>query len=507
MSVIDDNEYKVKKGDTWYKIARENGLSVEQLQAMNQDLDADQPLKIGETITLPSDGYDYTAQKGDTLTKIAEENGVRVQALFEANPKISKSGAISIGQKISIPSQYYAYTVKPGDTLHGIARDQSGGDINVNLLRRANPELSENGALSVGQKLRIPTGYYMHTMRSGETLYALQRQYGVSVEEFHDANPGLDQNNISVNQRIRIPSPSVQLASIIRPKPDAAPVVKKTKPAVKAKGATTKSFNKAGGLQAYNISSKATKKAWAEAKRGITHAPVSSGSNAKPLIVIDLGHGSKSKGGAHDQGAVSRDGTLTEAEIVDAVGSSLAKQLSDKGYQVAFTRNPGEVFLYEGGKGARLNRRAIYAVNLERELKSPYTVFVSLHVNSAAGNAGRGYEVKTPRARDNKRLNNNSEKLGKYVSTGMGRYHPSISRGVDEQSLGMFRKFGTQSYGNDAAILVELDFINNKAGQSRLENMKEKPYNIAAGIKHGIEQYVQEKSPGLKLDSSPQFKG
>jgi len=263
----------------------------------------------------------------------------------------------------------------------------------------------------------------------------------------------------------------------------------------------TESFNaKAGELQAYNIPQSSIREAWAETLKGITHAPVKANPFAKPLIVIDLGHGSKDGAGHHDHGAVSKDGTLTEAEIVSAVGSSLAKQLSDGGYQVAFTRNPGEVYLYEGDKGARLTKRAMYSVNLERELKAPYTVFVSLHVNSAAGDAGRGYEVCIPRAKEGKAFNENSKTLGDFMEKGMGRHHESVSRGVKEQSLGMFRTLSKHYHGADTAVLCELDFVNNKAGQERLESMKEQPYNIAAGLKWGIDQYVDNKSPDLAMN-------
>lgn len=498
MGDIEDNEYKVKKGDNLTKIARDNGLSVKQLLAMNPDLSKDKPLKIGETITLPSDGYYYIAQKGDTLTDIAKQNGVRVQALFAANPKISKSGAINVGQKISVPAQYYTYTVRKGDNLNKISNEQAGGDVSVNGLRRANPEINSRGVISVGQKIRVPTGYYIHTIKPGDTFYSVGKQYNVGVEEVREANSGVDQNNLKINQKIRIPSPSVQLATIINDTSN------ETKPDVKAIGATTKSFNKAGELQAYNISSKQTKKAWAETLRGVTYKPVKSEAGAKPLIVIDLGHGSKSHGGAYDQGAVSRDGTLTESEVVDAVGRSLAKQLDNKGYRVAFTRNPGEVFLYKGGKGARLEKRAMYAVNLERELKAPYTVFVSLHVNSAAGNAGRGYEIKTPRKSDSSVLYKNSTNLGTKVAAAMKKYHKSVFRKVAPQNLQMFREIAERgAYGGDAAILLELDFLNNNSGQGRLESMKDRPYNIAAGIRQGIESYVGQKSPNLTFEHGP----
>jgi membrane-bound lytic murein transglycosylase D len=48
--------------------------------------------------------------------------------------------------------------------------------------------------------------YYFHTIRSGDTLSALSRHYGVSVELIQGANPGIQPRFLKLGQRIMIPA-------------------------------------------------------------------------------------------------------------------------------------------------------------------------------------------------------------------------------------------------------------------------------------------------------------
>ena len=106
--------YTVQKGDTLYKIASANGVSVAELKAWN-NLNTDiifvnQSLKLAATTsstqtTAPTtsepeaSGNTYTVQKGDTLYSIAKKKGVSLAALIEANDMTSN--VIYVGQVIT----------------------------------------------------------------------------------------------------------------------------------------------------------------------------------------------------------------------------------------------------------------------------------------------------------------------------------------------------------------------------------------------------------------------
>ena len=46
---------------------------------------------------------DYKVKKGDNLTKIAREKGVSLQELIDANPQVKDPNLIITGEKLNIP--------------------------------------------------------------------------------------------------------------------------------------------------------------------------------------------------------------------------------------------------------------------------------------------------------------------------------------------------------------------------------------------------------------------
>jgi LysM repeat protein len=114
-------------------------------------------------------GTEYVVIKGDSLWKIAKKNGVTLKALEEANPGVD-AAKLKVGQKLVIPAASNApeattgmtgstgagggeeiYIVKSGDTLSKIARRYG---TTVKAIE------SENGLsttrIKVGEKLKIP---------------------------------------------------------------------------------------------------------------------------------------------------------------------------------------------------------------------------------------------------------------------------------------------------------------------------------------------------------------
>ena len=106
--------YTVQKGDTLYKIANANGVSLAELKTWNslgtdiifvgQSLKLAAPTTSAQT-TAPTanapaaSANTYTVQKGDTLYSIAKKKGVSLAALIEAND--ITSNIIYVGQVIS----------------------------------------------------------------------------------------------------------------------------------------------------------------------------------------------------------------------------------------------------------------------------------------------------------------------------------------------------------------------------------------------------------------------
>ena len=210
--VSGSNYYVVKKGDSLWSIAREYGLSVAELKALNNI--SSNTLHIGDTLLVSSvnstdnnisDEY-YTVKSGDTLWGIARKYNMSVNDLKSLNNLSSNN--LSIGQKLIVSkASSNDYTVVAGDTLWGIARKFN---VSVDDLKSLN-NLTSN-SLSIGMVLKIPpysnkkneeTNVYV--VKSGDSLWSIARKFNSTVDEIKRLN-SLQSNILSIGQRLVVPS-------------------------------------------------------------------------------------------------------------------------------------------------------------------------------------------------------------------------------------------------------------------------------------------------------------
>ena len=206
------NYYTVQKGDTLYGIANKYGISVDELKAANNL--SSNTLTIGKVLLIPEveepetpDENIYTVKSGDTLYSIANKYGMTVDELKALNNLTSNT--LSIGQKLVISEGNAAtldtYMVKSGDTLYSIANKFG---LTVNELKSLNNLTSD--LLSIGQVLNvsnssIPTPSNTYTVKSGYSLYSIAKQYGVTVDALKSAN-GKTSNLLSIGEVLVIPT-------------------------------------------------------------------------------------------------------------------------------------------------------------------------------------------------------------------------------------------------------------------------------------------------------------
>ena len=210
------NYYTVKKGDTLYGIAKEYGISVDELKRVNNL--TSNTLSIGEVLVIPEveepetpNENIYIVQSGDTLYSIANKYGMTVDELKALNNLTSNT--LSIGQKLVVSEGNAAtldtYTVKAGDTLYSIANKYG---LTVNELKQLNQLTSD--VLSIGQVLNVsnsstpttptnPSNTY--TVKSGDSLYSIARKYGITVDALKNAN-GKTSNLLSIGEVLVIPT-------------------------------------------------------------------------------------------------------------------------------------------------------------------------------------------------------------------------------------------------------------------------------------------------------------
>jgi len=107
------------------------------------------------------------------------------------------------------------HTVQSGQTLSAIAQKYG---VSQKAIQTAN-SLSNAHKLKLGQKLRIPTakpallktasktaGPGRYAVRNGDHDVAISRRYGISVNELHRLNPGVNWRALQIGQTLRVPS-------------------------------------------------------------------------------------------------------------------------------------------------------------------------------------------------------------------------------------------------------------------------------------------------------------
>ena len=202
--------YIIKSGDSLWSIARKFDVSVEELKAANNLssnlISVNQVLRIPVTSKQPMIGEysTYTVKSGDTLYEIAISNNTTVDRLIEYNNL--SSSIISPGQMILIPTSakvededYITYIVRAGDNLYAISRNYG---LTVDELMKFN-NLNTN-ILNVGQTLKIPVSdTNSYVVKSGDSLYSIARRYNTTVDALKQKN-NLNSNTISIGQILKI---------------------------------------------------------------------------------------------------------------------------------------------------------------------------------------------------------------------------------------------------------------------------------------------------------------
>lgn len=173
--------------------------------------------------------YVYKAKKGDSLFGIARMFKWDDRKLQEFNP--SAVSPLQKGMKIYYPANVETnvnrpqkpavqlpevgevrHTVKRGETVYALSNMYG---VPVDQIYKLNPD-SRNG-IKAGESLLIRSAdsnlvshkndkpvYY--TVKQGDTLYGISKEYGVSVASIMKSNPGIGESNFKAGANIKIPA-------------------------------------------------------------------------------------------------------------------------------------------------------------------------------------------------------------------------------------------------------------------------------------------------------------
>ncbi len=279
-------------------------------------------------------------------------------------------------------------------------------------------------------------------------------------------------------------------------------------------------------------------KIWQSVDTGKLDLSLKQAVNSKGLIVIDLGHGvekykedkdrnfiiDKETGEREtivDAGRASADGSLYETGVSDPVGVKLARQATAAGYDVIFTRNPGEIFRYNSSHYLGPDRnidhvtaRAVFGHVAPDALGYSNSFFISLHAN-AGHHTAKGPETFAG-AKDNNNgkvdigHNPASEHSASFASSLLGELNSetSFQRTMHSSDADMITHYEelTERLGKDprhyVGALVELGFLTNDEDLERLKKMRDDPEDTARRILDGTEVYHYGEGVFNPLDIS-----
>ena len=200
--------YKVKEGDSLWKISSIYNTSVDTLKKINNldttNLTINQQLFVPKTKeTSVNSEKTYIVQKNDTLYDIADKNGITIEELKEANNIDDE--VLSIGDVLIIPQSSTGeinYIVQKGDNLYSIANKYG---VSIDDIKELN-NLSSI-ILSIGQVLKIPgsTNYSSYIVKKGDSLWKIANTFGTTVNKLMTIN-NLSTSNLSVGMSLLIPS-------------------------------------------------------------------------------------------------------------------------------------------------------------------------------------------------------------------------------------------------------------------------------------------------------------
>ena len=170
--------YKVKTKETIFGIAKKFNVTQDELKqynpSINNGLKKDFVLllpvslidsrKINNSTIQQSNPFVHIVKKGETLYGLSKTYGVSQEDIIANNPQVR--AGLKLGQEIVIPQ----------------------------------PSVKE----SANEQLNMEGNVLYHTIKQGETLYRLSKNYNISIENILKLNPGVSPENFKIGTVIKI---------------------------------------------------------------------------------------------------------------------------------------------------------------------------------------------------------------------------------------------------------------------------------------------------------------
>ncbi|WP_268123377.1 LysM peptidoglycan-binding domain-containing protein [Roseivirga pacifica] len=218
----------VQPGETLWEISQDYGIKLKKLLRKNRMREVEQ-LKVGRVLWLrfirPAHvPIEYSNVIVETKKPAAEDRLLNeVEPAKEKQPNIDRPATKTV--ELSLEDEVYieprkkkelkpeegeeiiTHTVQPKETFFGIAKRYG---VEIDDILDWN-DLNVMEGLQIGQELKLVVpkkpveepALVMHTVQAGETLWAISRKYGVSVDQILEWNDKKDAN-LALGEKLKI---------------------------------------------------------------------------------------------------------------------------------------------------------------------------------------------------------------------------------------------------------------------------------------------------------------
>ena len=221
--------YTVKSGDNLGSIAIKFGMTLAEIQSLNNISDPNK-IQIGQVLKVYSNTSGggttpktttYTVKSGDNLGSIAIKFGMTLAEIQSLN-NISDPNKIQVGQVLKVydnsgsggggtTPKTTTYTVKSGDNLSSIALRFGMTLVEIQSLNN----ISDPNKIQVGQVLKVYDNSgsgdggtapktTTYTVKSGDNLSSIALRFGMTLVEIQSLNNISDPNKIQVGQVLKV---------------------------------------------------------------------------------------------------------------------------------------------------------------------------------------------------------------------------------------------------------------------------------------------------------------
>ncbi len=219
--------YEVKSGETYWKISQKYSINLNELLLENS-AETNDYLKVGQVIELPYDPKDkilYKVKWGDTYWKISNRFNIDINTLLKENNANSQS-MLNTNDVIIVPNQYnfQVHIVKSGETYWKISQRYS---VNFEELLKIN-NANKYSELNIGQSVLVPKGnsstsysngsepyvtYIYYKVQKGDDFWKISLKFGIPQHELISVNNVKASTILNIGDVLKIPVHHVPVKS------------------------------------------------------------------------------------------------------------------------------------------------------------------------------------------------------------------------------------------------------------------------------------------------------